>query len=150
SPDGSKAYTAGYDQTVRIWDVNMGREIGRFQGVASPIHCMVLSRDGSRLVAGTGTSVFKDGKVETIECTAKVWDVKTGQLLNTAQGQPAPVNGLAISPDNRRILAGSNTLRLLDLQVEQQSKNIGDPRFPCPSVDFSPDGKRILGTYGSV
>src|SRR5262249_34066634 len=53
SSDGSKVFTSCYDQTVRSWDAKTGKEVGRFEGVQTRVHSLAVSRDGSRIVAGT-------------------------------------------------------------------------------------------------
>ena len=49
--------------------------------------------------------------------TLKVWDVATGECVATLKGHSDRVNGVAISPDGRRVVSGSNdrTLKLWGL-----------------------------------
>ena len=40
--------------------------------------------------------------------TARIWEVKTFQLLHTLRGHSAPVRAIAFRPDGRRLLTASD------------------------------------------
>src|SRR5205823_8881235 len=46
SADGRRVLTASADKTVRLWDVETGRELRRFDGHEDRVICAVLSPDG--------------------------------------------------------------------------------------------------------
>src|SRR5262249_34867401 len=103
SSDGSKVFTSCYDQTVRSWDAKTGKEVGRFEGVQTRVHSLAVSRDGSRIVAGTDGYVYKGlEQTAVIDSTMKLWDTKSGDLLCNVK-QPASVDRVAISTDNQRV-----------------------------------------------
>lgn len=97
---------------------------------------VIFSPDGRYLLAGA------------VENTARLWDLKEGQLLTLAE-QKKSVTSMAFSPDGKYILTGSadNTARLWDLKgyplkvFEGHTANV-------ESVVFSPDGKCILTGSG--
>jgi RNA polymerase sigma factor (sigma-70 family) len=62
SPNGRTLATAGWDQTIHLWDVATGKE-RRLKGHRGTVTSLAWSADGSRLVSGSN-----DG-------TALVWDV---------------------------------------------------------------------------
>jgi WD40 repeat protein len=64
SPDGPRLFSAGSDDTVRIWEPTTGAEILTIKGNATPIHSLALSADGRRLAVGR-----EDG-------TISFWDVR--------------------------------------------------------------------------
>ena len=49
----------------------------------------------------------------------RIWDLETGQTLTTLQGHTDTVSAVAITPDGRRAVSGSEdrTLRVWDLQT---------------------------------
>jgi hypothetical protein len=65
SPSGRFLASAGYDQIVRLWEVNAGQvsECHQFRGHACPLLTVAFSPDGRRLVSGG------------LDSTALVWDV---------------------------------------------------------------------------
>jgi len=64
SPYGYLLATAGYDETVRLWDAKTGKRLIVLDGFANDIISVAFSQDGHYLVAGCG-----DGRVY-------VWSVK--------------------------------------------------------------------------
>jgi WD40 repeat protein len=53
SPDGRRALTASFDQTVRLWDVETGKELCRFEGHVGPVDSRaVFSPDGRQVLSG--------------------------------------------------------------------------------------------------
>src|SRR5262249_37320020 len=65
SPDGRRAASCGYDRTIRLWDVETGRELRRFIGHTDGVIGVAFSPDGRRLVS-TG-----------VDKTVRVWDAVT-------------------------------------------------------------------------
>jgi WD40 repeat protein len=43
--------------------------------------------------------------------TVKVWEAESGRLLRSLEGHTAWVNAVAVSPDGRFIVSGSETAR---------------------------------------
>jgi hypothetical protein len=75
----------------------------------------------------------------------KVWDAATGKNLLTLKGHTESVSSVAISPDGRRIVSGSNdrTLKIWDADTGQDLLSLKGHTWVVSSVAFSPDGQRI-------
>ncbi len=82
-PDGRRLVTADYDGSVRVWDVEQGKELRQF-GHGSWVRGLAVSPDG-RYVLSSGS----DGKA-----AARLWDADTGVAICTF---PAP-KGLEEGP----------------------------------------------------
>jgi WD40 repeat protein len=67
---------------------------------------VTLSSDGRRAVSGSWDK------------TLRVWDLGSGQSLQTLQGHTSGVTAVALSSDGRRAVSGSpdHTVRVWDLQ----------------------------------
>ncbi|KAL4256374.1 hypothetical protein AB1N83_012939, partial [Pleurotus pulmonarius] len=103
--DGSRFATGDDDGTVKIWDIETGKELRTFEGHSDRIRSLAFSPDGRKIAAGS-----RDG-------TIRVWDTETGQdLFGAMEGHTNYVTGLAFSPDGTRLASGSydKTVRLWD------------------------------------
>ncbi|KAG6329629.1 hypothetical protein ID866_9461 [Astraeus odoratus] len=136
SPDGKRIASGSDDNTVCLWDVETGLQLGGpLKGHTSSVTSVAFSPDGKRIASGSDDS------------TVCLWDVETGlQLGSPLKGHTSSVTSVAFSPDGKRIASGSfdNTICLWDAETGSQ---LGSPlerhTSSVTSVAFSPDGKRI-------
>ena len=144
SREGRHLATSSGSGEVKLWDVTrLDKEY--LDGKPGPRHTlparvpgpslnMVFSPDGKRLVAG--------GESNSI----KVWDVETGNVLQTLPGHRGDVYTVAFSADGRWIASGSE-----DGTVKVWVSRNGELVHTFPghtgivtSVAFSPDGRRLI------
>jgi WD40 repeat protein len=146
SPDGSRALTGGWDQTVRLWDVRGGKQIRLFdcrhEGQNQAIYAVAFSPDGRRALAGSAHG------------TAWLWDLETGKELNRCQfgpgGQWDPgIAGMAFSPDGRKALMGGHAgvIHVWDLEHWKELRRL-EHGVGLWSVDFSPRGRLAVSAGG--
>src|SRR5262249_35195646 len=57
SLDGRRVATGGPDNLVRLWDLETGEELRRFEGHKEPVPHLALSPDGRRLLSAAGKAV---------------------------------------------------------------------------------------------
>jgi WD40 repeat protein/DNA-binding SARP family transcriptional activator/energy-coupling factor transporter ATP-binding protein EcfA2 len=126
SPDGKILATASDDKTVKLWDVESWKELRTLDVNDDVVWNVSFSADG-KLLATAG------------EATAKMWNVDTGQLLLTFEGQYGPV---AFSPVGNQLATSSNdgTTKIWD--VETGAEILSLP-YAANILAFSPDGKRL-------
>ena len=91
-----------------------------------------LSPDGKYAIAGNA------------DCTARLWDVATGQELHCFVGE-RQCFVTQFSPDSRTVLVGNQTLRLFDVASGQEIWRIDQGGFTC-AVAFSPCGRWLVTT----
>ena len=74
----------------------------------------------------------------------KIWDLSTGRVLDL-RGHTALVQGLASSPDGRRLATGSDdrTIKLWDTTTGEEVFTLRGHTAGVICVAFSPDGRRI-------
>ena len=135
SPDGKRIVSASMDNTIRIWDAETGRQIGKpLEGHTEWVKSAAFSPDGKRIV-----SAAWDG-------TIRIWDAKTGkQIGQSLEGNV--INSAAFSPDGKRIVSASQlgTIQIWDAKTGRQiGKPLEGPSSAVYSASFSPDGKRIV------
>src|SRR5262249_57360697 len=80
--------SGGADWTVRLWDVERGRELRCFEGHVAPVQSVGFSPDGRRALSVAGGTVL-------------LWDVETGEELRRLNAPPAGDTTGSFSPDRR-------------------------------------------------
>ena len=146
SPDGKILASGSGDQTIRCWDVRTGQCLHVLRGHTSWIFSVAFSSD-SEAVATLGASgqTLASGSDDR---TVRLWDISTGQCLNTFQGHTRVVFSVAFSPDNCVIASGSDdrTVRLWNSTTGQCLKTFEGHASRVLSVAFSPDGTKIASS----
>ncbi len=131
SPDGRRLAVAT-SMGVWLYDAETFDELALLAGHKEEVTVVAFSPDGTKLASGSGFH---------FPGILKLWDVKTGQNINTFQVERGSTDSVSFSPDGK-ILAWAN--RLWDVETGQQLDISLDDRLF--EVVFSPDGKILAGT----
>jgi WD40 repeat protein len=139
-PD-NRLLTADAEGRVRLWDYSTQQESVAFEAAHTlPVHCVSLSRDGSRAVSGGG-----DRRIF-------VWDVASGNKIAELQGHERSVNAVAISRYGEYVLSGSDdgTVRYWSVDKQSEVEMLVGHVGPVLGVDISPFDKYgiSVGTDG--
>jgi tRNA A-37 threonylcarbamoyl transferase component Bud32 len=149
SRDGRRAITGGWDKTVRVWDLDKGRETRSWsvrdltRRANHAIYAVALSPNKKFALAGS-----RQGAVW-------LWDVETGQeqwrhdipLVNTVG-----VTSVAFSPDGQSALVGGGDgcARLWQISPWKEVRCLKhSQKEKCWSVCFSPDGGQAVTSGGT-
>lgn len=82
APDGATVATAGYDRTVRIWQVSSGELARILTGHTDIVAGVAFSTDGRLLATGSH------------DRTIRIWDVATGATRLVLDGHTDAVVGI--------------------------------------------------------
>ncbi len=150
-PGDGRALIPSHDNTVRMWDVNTGQELVRFEGHAAHIESVAFSPDGRSIV-----SCGYDSSVRVWEVPKRVWQNDGERINDTTDfrrfegSHLAPVTSVAVSGDGRYLLSSSydKTVRLWDVASGKELRAFLGNTTSLASVAFSPDAALVLAGGG--
>jgi WD40 repeat protein len=139
SADGRYVLTGGDDATLRIWNIETGKEVKQFEPRGlhgqQPIIAVAFSNDGRFVLAGR-----KDTSVA-------IWDVASGKEVRSFfMNYQRAITSVALSPDGRLILLGNTDklARLWDVATGKEIRRLAGRTSAVTSVAISPDGRLAL------
>ena len=114
--DGKHIVSGSKDNTIRIWDLETGKPIGKpIKGHKGHVLTIAMTPDGKRFISGSADN------------TIRVWDLETNEPVGTPlRGHKGPVLTVTMTPDGKHIISGSadKTIRVWDSNT---GKPIGKP-----------------------
>ena len=138
SSDGKRGLSSAEDKTLRLWDLNEGKEIATLEGLDKPATAIAISPDGKRALSGDGGS------------SVQMWDLEGRRGMGAIKSSNE--KGLAcfvFSPNGEQVLYGIEFPGATGLAgVTMTDNKTGAQLFidimPTPScVASSPDHKFI-------
>ncbi len=140
SADGQRVLSgSGFpngDSTMRLWDVETGREIRQFRNDGKNwVFGVAISRDGKQVLSGNSVGL-------------SLWEVETGAVIRQMDFDSTnkTVLTVAFSPNGKRAVSGGSdrVVRLWDLASGTQIRQLTGHLGRVMSVVFSPDGSQIV------
>src|SRR5271165_1009777 len=133
-PDGRRALSGSYDNTLRLWDLATGETLFTLEGHMKDVTAVAVTGDGSRALSGSADN------------TLRLWDLATGETLLTLEGHMKDVTAVAVTGDGSRALSSSyeSTLRLWDLTTGETLRTLEGHTSAVPAVAVLADGSRAL------
>ncbi|XP_028393317.1 apoptotic protease-activating factor 1-like isoform X2 [Dendronephthya gigantea] len=125
SANGTIVISALADGSIKVHELETGRQLQLLEGHTMAVYCLALSHSGTILASGSYDS------------TARLWNLDSYDLLFELQaGEGGYVNALDFSEDDKRLFTGSNDGNLREWDV-----NTGG----LISVVGAHDGQHIRG-----
>lgn len=128
SPDGRWIATGSFDNTIKIWDAETGRELRSLNGHTGAVRALAWSPDGRLLASGGG------------DRTVRIWDVASGREMERFEVTDSLLEAVAFSPDGQKLAAGpGNTIIVWDVATGNQVR-LSEHSSPVTALTFSRDG----------
>ncbi|MEH2425326.1 MAG: hypothetical protein V7K48_31815 [Nostoc sp.] len=133
SPDGKTLASGSADATIKLWNLETGKEIRTLTGHDNNVRSVSFSPDSKTLASGS------DDK------TIKLWNLETGKEIRTLTGHDNWVSSVSFSPDGKTLASGSAdaTIKLWNLETGKEIHTLTGHDNSVFSVSFSPDGKTL-------
>jgi WD40 repeat protein len=140
--DGSRVYTGGDDDFVRVWDAANSVELGTFSGDGKDIYGIALNPQGDVMAMGN-----QDGEII-------LWDLISGEKVRTMSGHTGLANRITFSRDGSQI-ASANFDRLAkvwNVDTGEEIASLYGNTSNVFGVSFSPDGQHLAtaGADGTI
>ena len=151
SSDGT--YLASFERIagiIYIWDVATRQLLWTTKNGIGPITSITFSPNSQQLyVTTTTTNFWRSGlnPWEGWDDKLRVWNVKSGEQIDTIETKFRGLSGMKISPDGRKALIKySDGVVLWDIEKKQLLHEVTDfvGRWIWERPELSPDGKTFL------
>ncbi len=116
----------------------LAQEAGHLSGHNGAVMMAAFAEDNDRVVTASS------------DLTAKLWDVRTGQVLQSWGQHTGPLYCLSVSGDGRTLVTGAqdNTLRVWSIPLSRPIRRFAEPGPSVLDLACTADGKSLL--VGSV
>ena len=174
SADGRLAVSASMDATLKLWDVESGRELRTLQGHSDAVWAVALSGDGRLAVSASADNTLKvwelgsgrelrslrchfpsawskDARLAVSARTVKVVDsVPRRRPQRALPGHSHWVNAVAVMPDGRLAVSASQdkTLKVWELGSGRELRTLTGHTDHVNGVAVTPDGQRAVSASG--
>ncbi len=137
-PDGRRLYSAGWDTTARVWDVDSCEPIILLNSHAGQVHTLALTADGGLLACADSANAVH------------VWDTARNREASVLRPQAGEIRALAFGPDGRRLASGGleRVVHVWDSGKALEDDPTSGGQTTRAWVALSPDSRR-LATLGA-
>ena len=142
-PDGRCVVSGGNDVGLHLWELPSGKLLRSFSGHTESIKSLAVTSGGRYLISGSGDPADFEGRRP--DYTARVWDLRSGQMLRRFAGHEKIVGSLALYEPSGLLASGSydGTLKIWDLRSGRLIRTIKG--FPTHmDVSFTRDGRSLV------
>lgn len=131
------------DESLRLWDVSQGKEVGSFKGAASEgVYRAVWSPNGTRVL-----SYETDKKL-------KLWDIDTRRLLQVPEAKYSELSDIEWRPDGKKFatVGKAGEVLIWDAASMIVETRLSGHQGDVISLAWNADGTRLAtgGTDGTV
>ena len=139
SPDGVWLASGSYDKTVRLWNLDTGKDY-RLDGHTMSVNAVAFNPNGLTLASASSDK------------SIRVWTLEKRELAFKLEGAPGPVQSLAYHPGGGRLasIAQDRMIRIWDVVTRQEILEFEEHVGTLRCVAFSADGRSLAGAGNGV
>ena len=143
SPDGKNIASGGSDHTIRLWDVETGRQVFRIEGHPWIISALAFSPDGK--ILASANEHYSD-ETRTFESEIRLWTVENGQHITTLKGHTDTITSLSFSMDGKTLVSGGkdNAVLLWNIETEKMIPLYAEHDKVVNFVGYTSDGNSLI------
>jgi WD40 repeat protein len=133
TPDGYRAVSGGYDNTIMVWNLQNGKSFLSAKPQKDWINGISISPDGRKAVMYSGDKM------------PSVWDVKTGECISVFEGRTSEVTNVYVTPDCQQAvsLGRDRTVRVWEL-TSGHCQRIVEGQDGMYPISIKPGGKHAI------
>ena len=136
SPDGRQLASAGRDNQIFLWDIEIGQALYSQQAHRAALQSLAFSPDGAMLASGGADHIVR------------LWQVAgdgMGQLRHSLRGHSHFIDSLAFSPDGQLIASGDAdcTIRLWDRTTNRAVQTLREHQGTVRALAFAPTASGV-------
>ena len=105
TPDGRFAISGSDDNTLKVWDLDTGKEMTTLKGHTGSVLSVAVTPDSRFAISGSDDN------------TLKVWDLNTGEEIASFTGEGS-LHACAVAPDGKTVIAGGRSGQVHFLRLE--------------------------------
>jgi WD40 repeat protein/beta-lactamase regulating signal transducer with metallopeptidase domain len=138
SPDGKYVASCGGwpngDKTLRLWDVQTGKEARKFEGHKGQVNCVAFSPDGKTILSGGTDNILR------------LHNVESGEMLREWKGHAEQIISVSFSADGKSAVTASHdkTVRVWDLDRDEPRLTLEGHKDWVRGAVFAADGKKVV------
>jgi WD40 repeat protein len=132
--NGRTAVSGSDDFTLRVWDLETGKEIKTLKGHTGSVTSVAATPDGKTAVSGSDDD------------TLRVWNLETGMEIRVLKGHTGWINAVAVTTDCKKAISGSwdDLIRIWDLEIGKKVGTLEGHARSVYTVDMTPDGQMAI------
>ena len=134
TPDGKTIVSGSWDGTIKLWDIESGKELRMLKEDTGGVTSVAVTPDGKTIVSGSWNG------------TIRLWGIESGKELRMLKEDTGEVTSVAVTPDGKKIVSGSDdgTIRLWDIESGKELNTLKGHTNAIISMAVTPDGKTIV------
>lgn len=180
SPDGKLLASGNQDGTIKLWDSSTGENVRCLEAHSLWIWAIAFSPDGKLLASGSADTTIKIWDVETGECrlnlsnsnkvlsvafhpnggmlaggdgkSIKLWNLETGELIQTFVGHTDTVLGLLFTPKGNILISSGDstdsTIRIWSVDTGRCIQVLHGHKSAIRGLNLTPNNRTLIS--GSI